>query len=94
MARRSFLATGGIGAVPMPLTTRRTSKPSVSILCRPVSRIRAEIWTPPARLAVGATTKVSCDGWSRAFSATHAATSSFGSVRPSSTSTPCSASSS
>ena len=43
----------------MPLTTRRTSKPSVSILCRPVSRIRAEICTPPARLAVGATTKVS-----------------------------------
>ena len=36
------------------LTTRRTSKPSVSILCRPVSRMRAEICTPPARLAVGA----------------------------------------
>ena len=59
MARRSFLATGGIGAVPMPLTIRRTSKPSVSILWRPVSRMRAAIWTPPARLAVGATTKVS-----------------------------------
>ena len=60
MARRSFLATGGSGAVPIALTTRRTSKPSVSILWSPVSMIRAEIWTPPARLAVGATTKVSC----------------------------------
>ncbi len=28
-------------------------------MCRPVSRMRAEIWTPPARLAVGAMTKVS-----------------------------------
>ena len=42
--------------------------------------MRAEIWTPPARLAVGATTKVSWTGWSRAFSATQAATSSVGSV--------------
>ena len=56
--------------------------------------IRAEIWTPPAMLAVGATTKVSWSGSSPAFSATHAATSSVGSVRPSSTSTPSSACSS
>ena len=76
MARRSFLATGGIGAVPMPLTIRRTSKPSVSILWRPVSRMRAAIWTPPARLAVGATTNVSWAGCSRAFWATHATTAS------------------
>src|SRR5256885_12307436 len=39
------------------LTIFRRSKPSVSILCSPVSRIRAAICTPPARLAVGATTK-------------------------------------
>src|SRR5438094_347987 len=51
IARRSFLATGASGAVPTPLTIFVTSKPSVSILCSPVSRMRAAIWTPPARLA-------------------------------------------
>src|SRR6059058_3890169 len=39
-----------------------TSKPSVSILCKPVSRIRAAICTPPARLAVGAAMNVSAAG--------------------------------
>ena len=47
----------------MALTTRLTSNPRVSILWSPVSMIRAEIWTPPAMLAVGATTKVSWSGW-------------------------------
>ena len=58
----SLFATGGSGAVPIALTTFRTSKPSVSILCRPVSIDRATICTPPARLAVGATANVSASG--------------------------------
>ena len=75
----------------MPLTTLVTSKPRVSILCSPVSSMRAAICTPPARLAVGATTNVSCDGASPAFCPTQAATASVGAARVSSTSTPRSA---
>ena len=59
------------GAVPKPLTILCTSKPSVSILWSPVSSMRAEIWVPPARLAVGAMTMVSCAGSSRALVAIH-----------------------
>ena len=88
IARRSFLATGGSGAVPTPLTIFVTSNPNVSILCSPVSRILAAICTPPATLAVGATTNVSWLGARRAFSATQPATSSVGAARVSSTSTP------
>ena len=58
----SLRAVGGSGAVPIALTTRFTSKPIVSILCNPVSITRATICTPPARLAVGATAKVSAVG--------------------------------
>jgi hypothetical protein len=88
IARRSFFAGGGSGAVPDALTTRRTSNPSVSILWSPVSTARATTCTPPARLAVGATAKVSPAVLTPAFFATQSATSSVGSVRVSSTSTP------
>ena len=81
IARRSFFATGGIGAVPIACVTSLTSKPRASILCRPVSRMRETIWTPPAALAVGATMNVSADGARPARSPTQRATSSVGSVR-------------
>jgi hypothetical protein len=54
IAAPSSFATGGSGQVPKPLTTRRTSKSSSCSLCSAVSTMRAAIWTPPARLAVGA----------------------------------------
>jgi hypothetical protein len=60
-------------------------------LCRPVSITRATTCTPPLMLAVGATSSVSRSGDKRARSAIQAATRSSGSVRVSSTSTPCEA---
>ena len=52
---RACRSARSAGAAPCPSRSRRacTSKPSVSILCRPVSITRATICTPPARLAVG-----------------------------------------
>ena len=78
MARRSFLATGASGHTPSPLRTFRTSKPSSTILCSPVSTERAATWTQPATLAVGAIRSERRPGSSRHRSATWAATASVG----------------
>ena len=58
IAARSSAATGGRGAVPWAETIRVRSNLSSASLCRAVSTDRATTCTPPARLAVGATSSV------------------------------------
>ena len=62
IAARSSAATGGSGAVPWAETIRERSNLSSASLCKAVSTERATICTPPARLAVGATSSVTADG--------------------------------
>ena len=77
MAARSSRATGGSGAEPWADWIRPRSNLSSASLCMAVSTERATTCTPPARLAVGAASRVTNEG-STLHSAATAATTAGG----------------
>ena len=87
MAARSSRATGGKGAEPWADRIRLRSNLSSASLCMAVSTERATTWMPPARLAVGAASRVTNEGRTLHSAATAATTEGEGGLRVSSTPT-------